>query len=89
MLSITGEDRLSFLQGLGTNDFVGITEEKAGKIDEGGTAFTTAFLNGKGQLLGSAQVLLLGDCVKLLVESLAAARTLKEYFGNICSLWTE
>ena len=79
-MSVTGEDRLSFLQGLGTNDFIDITEEKVGKIDEGGTAFTTAFLNGKGQLLGSAQVLLLGDCVKLLVESPAAARTLKEYF---------
>jgi folate-binding Fe-S cluster repair protein YgfZ len=80
LLSVTGEDRLSFLQGLGTNDFIDITEEKVGKIDEGGTAFTTAFLNGKGQLLGSAQVLLLGDCVKLLVESPAAASTLKEYF---------
>lgn len=81
LLSVTGEDRVSFLQGLGTNDFVDIVDTAEDQVEkESGIAFNSAFLNGKGQVLASAQVLLLDESVKLLVDSPDAARSLKDYF---------
>ena len=73
VISIHGEDRVRFIQGLGTNDFKDAPE---------GSFFTTAFLNAKGVCLEHVTVLALQHSFKILCETQESTRTLLDYFNK-------
>ena len=70
VLSVSGPDRVRFLQGLGTNDFEEV---------EVGAWFFTAFCNAKGTCLEYAHVLCTEESFKFICQSAHRATTLYQH----------
>lgn len=71
-LLVTGDDRLSFVQGLATND---VEDVPAGR------SFEAAFINPKGRLIADVRVTKLDDALLMDMEP-GRAEALAEWFGK-------